>query len=162
MRMLKGIVLATALVCGYAPARASGFGVEGYGARADHRWGGEIGLGYRFSLGQFHLTPAAGALIYPNDSDRYERESISGGRTICRDTSNGRFAKKSKCGASVRAYGRVEATFSIPLVAEIGGGVRVSDKLRPYGTVAVPLAPAIRLKANGGPGYYAFGATAGF
>ena len=61
------------------------------------------------------------------------------------------------------AYARIEATYSIPLVAEIGAGARFSgDKVRPYGTVAVPLAPKIRLKGNAGPKYFALGLAAGF
>jgi hypothetical protein len=71
----------------------------------------------------------------------------------------------STTGKSVAAiaYAKIEATYSIPLVAEVGGGARFSgDKVRPYGTVAVPLAPKISLKGNAGPKYYALGLKAGF
>ena len=58
----------------------------------------------------------------------------------------------------VRVFGKVEATYSIPLLATIGAGVRVSDRdTTPYGTVALPLAPLLSLKGNVGDGYYALG-----
>lgn len=63
----------------------------------------------------------------------------------------------------VQPYGRVEATYSIPLSATIGAGVRVSeDEVRPYATLAMPLFPKLRAKANVGPAYYALGLTLGY
>lgn len=60
-------------------------------------------------------------------------------------------------------YGRVEATYSIPLSVTIGAGVRVSeDNTRPYATLAIPFLPMLRAKANVGPHYYAGGLTLGF
>ena len=51
-----------------------------------------------------------------------------------------------------RLYGRVEAAYTIPLSATIGAGARVSgDDVRPYATVAMPLIPKLRAKANIGP-----------
>ncbi|NJR79839.1 hypothetical protein [Sphingomonas corticis] len=57
-----------------------------------------------------------------------------------------------------RVYGKVEATYAIPLLATIGVGVRAGeDDTTPYGTVALPLAPLLSLKGNVGDGYYALG-----
>lgn len=62
-----------------------------------------------------------------------------------------------------KLYGRVEATYTIPLSATIGAGVRVSgDNTRPYATLAMPLFPKLRAKANVGPKYYAVGLTLGY
>lgn len=62
-----------------------------------------------------------------------------------------------------RLYGRVEATYTIPLSLTLGAGVRVSgDNLRPYGTVAMPLIPMLKLKGNVGPKYYGVGLTFGY
>ncbi|SEI65604.1 hypothetical protein SAMN05518849_101443 [Sphingobium sp. AP50] len=62
-----------------------------------------------------------------------------------------------------KLYGRVEAAYTIPLSATIGAGVRVSgDNTRPYATVAMPILPKLRAKANAGPKYYAVGLTLGY
>lgn len=62
-----------------------------------------------------------------------------------------------------RLYGRVEATYTIPLSLTLGAGVRVSgDNVRPYGTVAMPLIPMLKLKGNVGPKYYGVGLTFGY
>ena len=63
----------------------------------------------------------------------------------------------------VHPYGRVEASYTIPLSATLGAGVRISeDNVRPYATVALPLFPMLRAKANVGPRYYALGLTVGY
>jgi hypothetical protein len=62
-----------------------------------------------------------------------------------------------------KLYGRVEAAYTIPLSATIGAGVRVSgDNTRPYATLAMPILPKLRAKANAGPKYYAVGLTLGY
>lgn len=158
------VALAAALAVQCAPAFANGIMLEANGARAHERWGGELGVGYAFSAGGFSLRPIVGAFIYQGDNDRYEEDTFSNGQTRCRDTTNGQFADKEKCdNTAVKAYGKVEATYSIPMVAEFGGGARFSsDKVRPYGTVAVPLAPRISIRGNAGPKYYALGLKVGF
>lgn len=66
-------------------------------------------------------------------------------------------------GNDMRAYGKVEATYTIPLSAELGAGARISgDKSRIYATASLPLAPRIRMKANVGDRYYALGLRASF
>ena len=51
-----------------------------------------------------------------------------------------------------RIYGRVEASYTIPLSATIGVGARASgDAVRPYATRAMPRLPKVRAKANAGP-----------
>lgn len=62
-----------------------------------------------------------------------------------------------------RLYGRVEAAYTLPASATIGAGVRISeDNVRPYATLAMPLIPKLRAKANIGPKYYAVGLTLGY
>ncbi|WHO39772.1 hypothetical protein PMI04_004050 [Sphingobium sp. AP49] len=62
-----------------------------------------------------------------------------------------------------KLYGRVEATYTLPMSASIGGGVRFSgDNTRPYATIAMPLIPKLRAKANLAPKYYTIGLTLGY
>ncbi|MFB9059476.1 MULTISPECIES: hypothetical protein [Sphingobium] len=62
-----------------------------------------------------------------------------------------------------KLYGRVEASYTLPASATIGAGVRFSgDNTRPYATLAMPLIPKLRAKANVGPKYYALGLTLGY
>ncbi|MBZ9647421.1 hypothetical protein K9B33_07695 [Sphingobium sp. 3R8] len=62
-----------------------------------------------------------------------------------------------------KLYGRVEAAYTIPLSATIGAGAHFSgDNIRPYATLAMPLIPKLRAKANVGPKYYAVGLTLGY
>jgi hypothetical protein len=62
-----------------------------------------------------------------------------------------------------RLYGRVEATYSIPLSVTLGAGARVSsDEIRPYATLAMPLLPKLAVKGNAGPHYYTVGLTLGY
>jgi hypothetical protein len=154
-----GGVLAATLAAA-APASAQ-IVLEANGARADSHWGGELGVGYGFGAAGFRLTPMIGALVYRGDNDRYY-EDANGGNARCRDRQTGRYTSDSRCDdTAVKAYGRVEATYAIPLVATVGAGVRVGNDVRPYGTVAVPLLPTISLKGNAGPHYYALGLRLG-
>jgi len=147
-----------------APASANGIALEANGARAHDVWGGELGLGYNLNIGPFTLRPIAGAFVYKGDNDRYVRSTFSNGQSRCRDLTNGQFATDEKCDdTAVKAYGKIEGTFEIPAVAEVGAGVRFSsEKARPYGTVGFALAPKIKVKANAGPSYYALGLQAAF
>ena len=164
IKKMLGVAFVAALAANCATASASGIALEANGARAHGRWGGELGLGYSFTAGGFSLRPLVGGFLYKGDNDRYYEDTFSNGQTRCRDSETGQFADDSECNdVAVKAYAKIEATYSIPMVAEIGGGARFSsEKVRPYGTIAVPLAPKIRLKGNAGPKYYAIGLTAGF
>jgi opacity protein-like surface antigen len=154
---LMGAVTACAVVM---PASAQ-LVLEANGARAEGEWGGELGAGYSFGAAGFRLTPAAGVFLYQGDNDRYYEDN-NGGNPRCRDSRDGQYARDSKCdNKAVKPYGRVEATYSIPLTATVGAGVRISDDVRPYGTVAFPLAPTLSLKGNAGPHYFALGLRVG-
>lgn len=142
-----------------APAQIT---AEANGARADAQWGGELGIGYGVGAAGFKLTPMIGALIYAGENDRYYQDD-NGGNPRCRDGDTGRYAKSSLCdNTAVNVYGKVEATYSIPLVATIGAGVRFSERdTTPYGTVAFPITPGLKVKGNIGDGYYALGLRLG-
>lgn len=161
-RLFAAVVAAVTCASVTAPAQAQ-IGVEANGARADGEWGGELGVGYALSLAPgFRITPAAGVLVYAGDNDRYYTDN-NGGNERCRDGRTGRYAKTSLCdNTAVKPYGRLEATYSIPLSFTIGAGVRVGDDVRPYGTAAVPLGPKLQLKGNAGPHYFAAGLRLGF
>lgn len=158
--------LAAAYISLAAPtiAHANSVTLEANGARAHDVWGGEIGVGYSVTKGPFTLRPMVGAFVYQGDNDRYSRQTFNNGQTVCRDTTNGQFAASERCdNTAAKAYAKVEATVSITGVAELGGGARFSsDKVRPYGTAAFSLLPKLKLKANGGPEYYAVGLLASF
>ena len=163
MKNILGIAMFAAVaIAGAAPASAQ-IGAELNGARADDRWGAELGLGYSIRLAPgFRITPAAGVLLYRGDNDRYYQDP-NGGNERCRDSQTGRYASDSECNnTAVKPYGRVEATYSIPLSLTFGAGVRISGEVRPYGTVAFPVAPKFQLKGNAGPNYYAAGIRFGF
>ncbi|KQT33781.1 hypothetical protein ASG29_05080 [Sphingomonas sp. Leaf412] len=118
------ILAAVAASAATAPAAAQ-ISVEGAGARADGRWGGEIGVGYGIGAAGFRLTPVVGAFVADGDT---------------------------------RVVGKVEATYAVPLLATIGGGVRVGEgDATPYATVALPLLPLVSVKGNVGDGYYTLG-----
>jgi hypothetical protein len=163
IKKIWGVAAAAVLAINCAPASAKGIVIEANGARAHGEWGGELGLGYNLSMAGFTLRPIVGAFIYPGDNDRYYMDDV-GSSERCRDSTNGQFADTDKCNnTAVKPYGKIEATYTIPLFAEIGAGARFSsDKVRPYGTASVPLGPMIRLKGNAGPKYYAAGLRVGF
>jgi hypothetical protein len=151
---------AMAVALSAAPAaQANGLLLEGNVARAHSEWGGEVGVGYNLSFGGFTLRPIAGAFIYQGDNDRYYEDTFSNGQSRCRDSETGQFAKDSKCDdAAVKAYGKIEATYTIAGSLELGGGARFSsEKVRPYGTFSFPVSPKLRIKGNAGDRYYAAG-----
>jgi opacity protein-like surface antigen len=148
MKKLTIAIIGALTACAVATPASAQIVLEAFGARADGEWGGELGAGYSFGL-------------YQGDNDRYFEDS-NGGNPRCRDGRNGQYAKSSNCdNTAVKPYGRVEATYSIPLAATIGAGVRIGDEVRPYGTVALPLAPTLSLKGNAGPHYFALGLRVG-
>ncbi|HEU4961811.1 MAG TPA: hypothetical protein VFT56_15580 [Sphingomonas sp.] len=60
-------------------------------------------------------------------------------------------------------YGRLEAAYQIPLSVKVGAGLRITgDHARPYGTIAYPLLPKLKVKGNLGPKYYAVGLALGY
>lgn len=62
-----------------------------------------------------------------------------------------------------RAYGRIEATYSVPASITFGAGLRLSGaNTRPYATFALPLLPKVAVKTNLSPKYYTAGVTLGF
>jgi len=164
MRFLCKAAMFACVALVSAPAAADDFVVEANGARAHDTWGGEFGVGYAFEKAGFALRPMIGAFVYKGDNDRYYIDRMKNGAARCRDSETGHFAKTEKCDdTAVKPYARIEATYTVPLVAEVGVGARFSsEKVRPYGTVAIPVLPKIKVKANAGPQYYALGATLGF
>jgi len=64
--------------------------------------------------------------------------------------------------AERRAFARLEAGVSIPLVARVAVGARyIGSQVKPYGSVGMPLIPRLSIKANGGPHYAALGLSLG-
>jgi len=126
------LTLTAAALAAALPATAH---AEGLGAEANYaRADGHWGteLGAGYAMGIAGFSLTPGAGVYIRDGD-------------------------------TKLYGRVEAAYTIPLSMTIGAGVRFSgDNPRPYATLAMPLIPKLRAKANVGPKYYAVGLTLGY
>jgi hypothetical protein len=126
------LTLTAAALAAALPAAAH---AEGLGAEANYgRADGHWGaeLGAGYALDMAGFSLTPGAGVYIRDGD-------------------------------TKLYGRVEAAYTIPLFATIGAGVRFSgDNTRPYATLAMPIIPKLRAKANVGPKYYAVGLTLGY
>lgn len=161
---VKALIAAIAFISCVPTVAAKNLALEANGARAHDTWGGEIGVGYNLTFGVLTLRPAAGAFIYHGVNDRYYRDQLSNGQSRCRDRQNGQFAETSDCNSlAAKAYGRVEATFTLPASIEFGAGARFSEeRVRAYGTASLPLAPMLRLKANAGDRYFAIGVLGKF
>ena len=156
LTLLAGAALALTFVPTSARAQVA---LEANGAYADNVWGGELGLAYGIGAGGFTLRPGGGLFLYEGDNDRYYNDDLGNGQSRCRDSTNGLFADDSNCiNIAVKAYARLEATYTIPGGPELGVGGRYSgDEIRPYGTISFAIAPRIRLKGNVGDDYYAAG-----
>jgi len=163
-RHILTLAMFSAMIGGHQAAYASGFGAELTGGKSAGTWGAEIGVGYGLAIGPISIKPVVGAFIYKGDNDRYYNQTLNNGQTRCRDSTNGQFAKDRLCNDTAALfYGKVEATVTIPAVAELGVGARYLDeKVRPYGIVAVPIAPKIKFVGAGGEDYFSAGLRVGF
>lgn len=154
------LVVAAALLAGAAHAQP--FVFEANGARAGNLNGGELGVGYSALSEHFRLTPIVGAFLYQGDNDRYRQETFSNGTEVCRDTTNGQFAKKENCdNTAVKAYGKLEAAARFKQF-EIGAGVRVSSETTAYGLASFEISDQLALKAFAGKDYYGAGVALRF
>ena len=158
-------VVAIGLATGvHGAASAAGPVVDVVVARANGRFGAEASLGLRLGLLGFSITPSVGAFARRSADERYVEEPDPAGGTRCRDSRDGDLDRDIFCeNADLTPFGRIEATFAIPLIAEVGAGVRVSEhETLPYATAAMPFFPGVKLKGNVGDGYYALGLRVGF
>lgn len=164
---MKSVAFApvAAAMLGLASPAAAQVALEANAARADGQWGAELGAGFSvISIGGFRITPRAGVFISDGSNARYAIDNTAN-PPACVDTDTGQTVRDGRCDdRSTRLYGRVEATYSIPLAGiTLGTGARLtSSKLRPYGTIAVPLMPLVNLKGNAGAKYLAAGLQARF
>ncbi|WP_292634863.1 hypothetical protein [Novosphingobium sp.] len=86
MKTFSAAIAAMISLAATTPAFASGVVVEANGARAEGRWGGELGAGYEIPVvAGLRLTPAGGAFLYKGDNDRYYEDG-NGGNPRCRDS----------------------------------------------------------------------------
>ncbi len=123
------------------------------------QWGGEIGVGYPILQdGGFKFTPAVGAFLYDKDHPRFTSDD-----GVCYRRADDVAVDDKHCdGTGLKAYARVEATYSLPMVT-LGVGARaMGDSVRAYGTAAMPVLPRVDAKLNVGDGYLAAGLQARF
>ncbi|MCJ2182635.1 autotransporter outer membrane beta-barrel domain-containing protein [Novosphingobium sp. 1949] len=150
--------LAAGLVALASPAAAQ-VTAEANVAKWQGQWGGEVGVGYPILQdGGFSVTPSVGAFVYDRDHPRYAED---GG--VCYRRADDVAVKDSHCdGTGLKAYGRIEAMYSLPMVS-LGVGARyMGDSVRAYGTAAMPVMPRIDAKVNVGDGYLSAGLLARF
>ncbi len=161
---VSAVAVAAALFVTAAPAAAQVV-LEANAARSEGQWGAELGAGFTvISIGGFSITPAAGVFLSDGDDNRYFLDDTAT-PPECRKVESGKVVSDKRCESdSTRLYGRVEATFTLPVAGiSVGTGARLmSSKLRPYGTLAVPVLPRVNVKANAGPKYLAAGVQARF
>jgi hypothetical protein len=164
MRLVFAAIAAAGLAAAATPAHA-GIALEANAARANGQWGLEAGAGYSvLAIDGFRITPGVGVFVSDKSDDRFGLVD-SGGAEQCREIATGQPADEDLCdGTGTRIYGRVEATYSIPLAGlTVGTGARIDGQaVRPYGTVSVPLLPMFHLKGNVGHKYYSAGLAARF
>lgn len=128
-------------------------------AKWQGQWGGEIGVGYPILHdGGFSVTPSVGAFLYDKDHPRFTSDD-----GVCYRRADDVAVDDKHCdGTGLKAYGRVEAMYSLPMVS-LGVGARyMGDSVRAYGTAAMPVMPRIDAKVNVGDGYLAAGLQARF
>jgi len=162
----RALTSAAALTLWLVPAAAQAqVSAEGNIARAEGEWGAEVGAAYNLSLlPGFTLRPGGGVFVYERENERFFIDRFDDGDGRCRDITNGEFADSDLCGnTAIRAYARLEGTYTLLGTTEVGVGARYSgNAVRPYGTVSFPVLPRVRLKANGGESYFALGLRADF
>lgn len=163
-KMICGVLAALAMAGLPTQVAAHGFGGELTGGKADGVWGGELGVGYGLSVGPITVRPIAGAFFHRGDNNRYYRDSFANGESRCRDGANGRFASDRDCNnLAAYFYGKIEAAVSIAAFAELGVGARYSrETLRPYGLIALPIGPRIKVAGQVGDRYASAGLRLGF
>lgn len=164
MKKVLSAAAAVFLFAGAAPAAAQ-VALEANAAKSEGQWGAELGAGYSvLAIDNFRITPGVGLFIYDREDERFVLDR-TGADPVCRNVSTAQPVDEDRCdGTGTKIYGRVEATYTVPLAGlTLGTGARlIGDNLRPYGTVAVPLLPVLQLKGNIGPKYYAAGVSARF
>lgn len=157
---LAGICACTAAVLAGGPASAATVTAEANVARAEGDWGGELAVGVPvIQDGGFAITPAVGAFFHKRDHDGYHEDDSQ-----CFRRSDDKRVGDGRCDSSgTKVFGKVEATYTLPMSFTFGLGARViGNDLRAYGTAAMPLAPFLNGKVNVGDHYVAAGVQAKF
>lgn len=134
-------------------ARAGVLGLFGYAQDARH--GGEMALG-----AALHVTERTTIDLYPADfvffmkdaPSRYREETFQNGTMVCRDLSNGEFAKKSNCKPIVDLEYTPSIAITRPITdrLRLGIGYRVGDAAGTFGTAEIALPQGFNLYLRGG------------
>lgn len=120
------------------PALDAALGV-GFGA-VEERFGIGALLGPAVRLGPIVGAVLGDMTLVGGDEDpRYRLERFDNGTEVCRDLTNGRFAKKDLCAPALDALFGLMLDLNLVLFASpaviIGGGYRLGDGDGPYGTI---------------------------
>ncbi|WP_260926671.1 hypothetical protein [Novosphingobium sp. 9] len=156
--VLAAVLSVSGLAVMAAPASAQ-VTAEANVAKSEGQWGGELGVGMPIvNDGPIKVTPMVGVFVYDRDHPGYYKDDGA-----CYANSDDSEVGGHHCdGSGTKLYARIEATYSLPM-ASVGLGARwMGDDLRPYGTVAVPIAPLFSVKGDLGDHYLAAGITAHF
>lgn len=153
--MTKAAFVAALLSTSFA-ASAGWTGFVGYADGAHN--GGEVALGYRYEAASgtaIALHPLQGVIYSTGAPEGYREETFSNGQTVCRDLSNGQFAKKSNCedGLGFEYTPSAELTQRLGTKISIGAGYRGGDKASVYGVLQVYAFKVVHIGIRGGPEY---------
>lgn len=143
-----------------APAAASGltFTAEAAVAQVADLTGADLGVGGRYAWRGLRISGLVGGFVHQSEDDRYRSETFANGRTVCRDTSNGRFADDANCAPDIAAYAKLEGSWLFDERFELGGGVRISEAVAsPYATLGYRWPNGLAVYGAGGDDYAALG-----
>lgn len=161
-------VIAALLVCTpllSSPAQAGGVSHVGI-ASIDKEAAFELSLGYTVTGKGFYLGPSIGFDVSRGDDadSRYYNQTQKNGTEVCRDSSNGQYAKSEKCSgtAKFRAFAQLEAGYRMGTFGTLGAGVRVSDETLPYAVVNFGGPGRANFRIAAGKEYASLGASFGF
>lgn len=127
------------VLCAAKAARAEITRPVGFSTSIGYSHPGQSGLGVTAGVyGRFAPILVAGmldiTLVGGEPNTRYRSETLDNGNTVCRDTTNGQFAKKASCGDSLDALLGAMLEVAIIPIEEVflGAGVRTGPSVGPY------------------------------
>lgn len=156
---MRRIISALLLVAAPSISLADANIFAGYASGAHD--GLELEIGYVKNFGNASITVnyLAGVIYSGEAPSGYREETFSNGNTVCRDLSNGQFAKKEKCDPTIEAeYApSIEASYWLAERVSIGAGYRGGDEPEAIGTLAYKLGPKGYASIRGGSEYFGIG-----
>jgi len=141
--MKTGILVSLFAAVTLAPAQSSAQEIGGFAGigigHIEQKTGASLAGGLSAEAGRFRARATFGDLLFYQEEPEgpYRSEDIDGGRTICRNTSNGQFAADSNCRNTQVLWGSgLDASFVLTededLSIDAGAGYRFFSGDGPY------------------------------